>query len=559
MDMQHENLPAGAIAMTGQYQQPLTDPAEDLTEQRTGHTRRDFRFWMVFCAGLTVDMLSALDLSAVSVALPTIVNHLHGSQFIWAGSAYSIAATAILPLIGGLVSMFGRKWTLVAFVLVFALGSAICGGAQSMNMLIGGRVVQGLGGGACIAITEIVYADLVPLPERGKFQGITALVWAFAREMYHSAVGPPIGGALADTGAWRWLFFLNLPLCGIAIFLILIFLTVHTPQSNVREKVAEMDWLGCVLVIGSTVSLLLALTWGGIQFPWGSFHVLVPLVIGIVGLATFIVVEARFTREPTMPKFCFTNRTTLSGYLGVFFHGVVAICVTYYLPVYFQAGKGASAVGSGVDMFGKAFTIPAFAIFSGLSVEIIKAYRPQNYVGWMLIIIGYGTLTLLDEGSSRAKYIGLQIPLGIGLGIVWISTQFPILAPLPYSNNARALGFFTFTRSLAQSLGIVVGGTILQNELRAKLPEAFLATLPQGVQIAYSAIPQINALPDGLREEVRGAFAGSVRVIWQVLAGISGAGLLTCFLMEELPLRREMDETWGLQGETDEVVVEIKA
>lgn len=151
-----------------------------------------------------------------------------------------------------------------------------------------------------------------------------------------------------------------------------------------------------------------------------------------------------------MPQFCFTNRTTLSGYLGTFFHGIVSIVAIYYLPVYFQATQGASPVGSGVDLFGVALVIPAFAIFTGLSVEILRAYRPQNYLGWAVTILGYGLLTLLDENSSRGSYIGLQIPLGVGLGIVWIATQFPILAPLPYSNNARALAFFTFSRCLAQ-------------------------------------------------------------------------------------------------------------
>ncbi|GJE98642.1 iron permease [Phanerochaete sordida] len=505
-------------------------------------SKRGIQFWMVFIAGLTVDMLSALDLSGVSTALPTIVDDLHGTEFIWAGSAYAIASTAVLPLIGGLVSMFGRKPILLIFVLIFALGSALCGGAQSMNMLIGGRVVSGLGGGGCIAITEILYADMVPLPERGKFQGITALVWALA-----CAIGPPIGGALANKGAWRWLFYLNLPLCGIAVFLIVVFLRVHTPRTSVKEKMAEMDWTGNVLIIGSTVAFLLALTWGGVQFSWRSWHVLVPLVIGGVGIVVFMVVEALWTREPTMPKFCFSDRTTLSGYLGTFFHGIVSICAIYYLPVYFQATQGASPVGSGVDLFGVALVIPWFAIFTGLSVELLRRYRPQNYAGWILTIIGFGLLTLLDASAPRARYIGLQIPLGVGLGIVWIGTQFPILAPLPYSNNARALAFFTFTRCIAQSIGIVIGGTILQNTLLKKLPQAFLATLPAGAQVAYAAVPRVAGLPEPLRGLVRAAFADATRVVWQVMIGVSGAGLLSCVLMREVPLRTDMDETWGLQ------------
>ncbi|KAJ8486824.1 hypothetical protein ONZ51_g4574 [Trametes cubensis] len=508
-------------------------------------SKRGTAFWMVFASNLLVDMLSALDLTAISTALPTIVEHLHGTDFIWAGSAYTIASTAILPLIGSLVSAFGRKPVLVAFILTFAVGSAISGAAQSMNMLIAGRTVQGLGGGGCIAITEIIYADLVPLPERGKFQGITASVWAFA-----CAIGPPIGGALADSGAWRWLFFLNLPLCGIAVLLTTIFLRVHTPKASLSEKILQMDWTGITVMIGSTISILLAITWGGLQFPWTSAHVLAPLVIGAIGILVFFVLEMFWLKGPTVPRFFFTSRTTFSGYLGTFFHGIVSLAAVYYLPVYFQATKGASAVGSGVDLFPLCLTIPAFAIATGLSVQIVDRYRPQNYLGWAFIIIGFGVLSVLDENSSRAAYIGSQVPLGVGLGIIWISTQFPILAPLPFSNSAHALAFFTFLRCFAQSWGIVVGGTILQNELLKNLPQAFRMQFPEGVQIAYAVIPSISGLQGPLKDEVRAVFARATRLIWQVMIGVAGAGLLSVLLMREEKLRQDMDQQWGLKDNT---------
>ncbi|KAL7278356.1 hypothetical protein ACG7TL_008332 [Trametes sanguinea] len=491
-------------------------------------------------------MLSALDLTAISTALPTIVQHLNGTDFIWAGSAYTIASTAILPLIGNLVSAFGRKPILFAFITTFGIGSAISGAAQSMNMLIAGRAVQGLGGGGCIGITEIIYADLIPLPERGKFHGVTASIWAFA-----CAIGPPIGGALADSGAWRWLFFLNIPLCGIAVVLNAIFLRVHTPKASLQEKLLQMDWVGIIVMIGSTVSVLLAITWGGLQFPWSSVHVLVPLIIGGLGILIFFVLEMFWLKGPTVPHFFFTNRTTFSGYAGTFFHGIVSLASIYYLPVYFQATQGASAVGSGVDLFPLCLTVPAFAIVAGVTVTVWDRYRPQNYVGWACIIIGFGILSILDENSSRAAYIGSQIPLGVGLGIIWISTQFPILAPLPFSNSAHALAFFTFIRCFAQSWGIVIGGTILQNQLLRNLPEAFQSQFPQGVQIAYAAIPTISSLHDPLNREIRAVFAHATRLIWQVMIGVSGAGFISVLIMREEKLRKDLDEQWGLKERTD--------
>ncbi|TBU29672.1 iron permease [Dichomitus squalens] len=504
--------------------------------------QRGLTFYMVFISTLLVDMLSAIDLTAVSTALPTVVERLHGADFIWAGGAYTIASTAVLPLVGGLVEGFGRKSVLLAFVFVFCVGSVLCGAAVSMRMLIIGRAIQGLGSGGSMSVTDIIFADMVPLPERGKFQGIAAAVWALA-----CAVGPPIGGALASSGKWRWLFFLNLPLCAVATIFICFFLHSHVPTTSFKSKLSSMDWTGNTIIIVSTVLVLLALTWGGQRFQWVSPQVLVPLIVGAIGIVLFFVAERLWLKGPTIPEFFFTSRTVLSGYLGTFFHGVVSLTVVYYLPVYIQASKDASALHSGIDMLGLSFTIPAFAIFTGISVEIFNKYRPQNYVGWAFTIVGFGLLTMLDPTSDAKMFIGFQIPLGVGLGILWISTQFPILAPLPYSNSAYALAFWIFVRNFAQSWGIVVGGAILQNVLSARLPRAYTRTLPRGQEFAYSIIPQIHRLQQPLQGEVRVAFADGTRLIWWVMLGMSVAGLLTCLLMREEEIKTSMDDTWALQ------------
>ncbi|EIW57860.1 Mfs1.1 [Trametes versicolor FP-101664 SS1] len=503
----------------------------------------DFVFWMVYLSSVIIDMLSALDLTAVSTSLPAIVNSLDGTDFIWVGGAYSVASAAVLPFVGNLVHTFGQKPVLIVFILAFAMGSALSGAAMSMNMLIAGRAIQGFGGGGCFSITEIIYADLVPLTERGKLQGMTAAAWALA-----CAIGPPIGGALTQHGAWRWIFFLNIPVCAIALVLNCIFLRTetHRKRLSLKRKFSQMDLIGSSLVTGSTVLIFLATTWGGLTFPWSSPQVLSLLIIGGIGMVLFFVIERYWLKGPTIPRAFFTDRTTFGGYLGTFFHGICSIATIYYYPVYLQAAQGATSLAADVDVLPLATVIPAAAILTGLSVNISDRYRPQSFVGWAFMIVGFGLLSLLNEHSSRAMFLALQVPVTVGIGIIWISSQFAVLAPAPAASVTHALAFFTFTRTVAQGWGIVIGGAILQNVLLRELPTSFTSTLPKGVEVAYATIETISSLPEALKWEVRAAFARATQQIWFVMLGVAGAGFLSCFLLREVRMRDIGDEdTWS--------------
>ncbi|KAG9094278.1 hypothetical protein FRC06_010981 [Ceratobasidium sp. 370] len=503
--------------------------------------KKDLRFWLIFVALCVSTFLSALELTSVSTALPTIVESLQGHDFAWVGSAYTLGSTAFMPMSGGLAEIFGRRSIMLASLLIFAIGAAICGAAQSMNMLIAGRTIQGIGGGGILTLTDIIVADLVPLAERGPYLGIVGSVWAIA-----SAIGPPIGGAFAESN-WRWLFYMNLPLAGIALALVLAFLRLNTPKDSFKHKITRIDWIGNLLVIGSTASTILALTWAGAKYPWSSYRVLVPLIVGLAGLAVAFAYEFTLAVEPIIPRELLSNRTSLSGYLGTFFHGVVITSVIYYLPVYFQASKGDSPIKSGVDLFGIAFTTAPFGIIAGISTVVLKKYRPQNYIAWGFTLVGMGLLSTLKYDSSKANWVGFQILIGIGGGILYSSTTFAILAPLPVSRNAPALALFAFTRTFAGTYGVAIGSSVLQTELSHRLPLQFSAQFPGGADIAFSAIPFISALEEPLRSEVRAAFADALGVLWKVMIGISGMGLISTFLMQEVEMNTQTDEKWAME------------
>ncbi|KAI9059060.1 iron permease [Trametes sanguinea] len=513
-------------------------------EPGQGRTRKGSAFWLCFLALLVAAFLSALDLSAIPTALPTIINELHGGdKFVWVGSAYGLSSAAVLILAGRLADIWGRKPVMLASIALFCLGSILAGSARNMDMLIAARVIQGMGGGPIVAVSQIITSDLVSLAERGVYQGIIVLVWALA-----AGIGPVVGGALAEVSCqWRWLFYLNIPLTVLAFVLVTIFLRVRTPEGSARSKLMRVDWLGNALVaVGATLALL-GLTWGGIQYPWSSVHVLVPLILGFVFITVFFVYEVYVPGEPTMPLDILANRTSFSGYLSTFVHGIISISAIYYLPVYFQACLGTSALQSSVNFLPVALVIAPFAVVAGLVVKAMNRYRPLNIAGWIISIVGFGLMSLLKADSPPARWIPFQLVMSVGTGIIYTSTVFPILAPLPVSRNAAALAFFVFCRTFSQTWGITIAGTILQNQLKARLPHAFASRFSSGVEIAYASIPLIHDLPEPLRTEVRAAFATSMSVIWKTMAGLCGVGIVTLFFMKEVPMVKHTDETYGLQ------------
>ncbi|KAJ7598373.1 iron permease [Mycena floridula] len=497
-------------------------------------------FWFSIIALIIATFISALDLSAVSTALPTITANLKGgSNFVWVGSAYALSSTAFLPLSGKMADIFGRKLIMLGSIILFALGSALAGAAQNMNMLIAARTIQGIGGGSILNMVEIITSDLVPLAERGVYQGIISLTWGFS-----SAIGPPLGGLIAQK-AWRWLFFMNIPVCVFAFALVARFLTVRHPAGSLKEKLVRVDWIGNAIVITGTTLTNIGLAWGGVTYPWGSVKVLVPLVLGIILVAVFVVYEFTVPREPTMPYDIF-NRTTVTAFFGTALHGIISISIIYYIPVYFQACFGNSPVRSSVNMLPTALVIVPFGIASGIMTQILKRYLPANIIGWALSIVGFGLLTLLKADSSAAAWAGFQVITAAGIGLLYAATIFPILAPLPVQRTAAALGFFAFSRSFAQTFGITISSTVLQNELTKSLPTVFVSQFPDGAQIAYAAIPVIKDLPEPLRSEVRVAFATSMATIWKVMIAVAGVGLLSVAFLKEITMVTHTDENFGL-------------
>ncbi|KAF8546204.1 MFS general substrate transporter [Imleria badia] len=525
---------------------PVTQSSENdaqVVHKNSVPSKKRANFLLIFTFMCICLSLSALELSSISPALPTIANDFHASKYTWVGSAYALSSTAFLPMSGGLAQAFGRRPAILVTIAIFALGTGICGGANSMNMLIAGRAIQGFGGGAVQSLTGIILADLVTLRERGLYVGLYAFAWCTA-----TSIGPFVGGSLAALGLWRWLFYLNLLLLLVSWVSFIFLLDLPIPTGSYRDKFMRMDWVGNFLVISSTVAYAIGLTWGGITAPWVSTSVLVPLVLGLVGLGVFIAYEATLATHPLVPFSLMTNMTSISGYIQTICSYVVTSAVVYYFPIYFMACKGTSSMVSGIYSLGFASLAPA-AIITGFSVKATGRYRPQTWIGWTFIIIALGLMSELLVRDSPGKSIGFLVLLGCGAGMLAGTALYPIQAPLPVALNAHALAFMWFLRSFASLVGITIGSTVLQHELAKRLPASFIQSVPQGTAIIYALIPQLSVLSQRTRSEVEVASADSLAVLWRVLAVVSGAGLMASFFMRGLPLHNRLDPDWTLKNE----------
>ncbi|KAI0261570.1 major facilitator superfamily domain-containing protein [Russula aff. rugulosa BPL654] len=483
---------------------------------------KDWKFWcIIFSLSLSV-LLLAIEFTSIGAALPTITRSLKGEQFIWVGSVYALGSSALVPLCGGLSQIIGRRPIMLSGIILFALGSTVSGAASSMNMLIAGRAVQGLGAGTITSSVHIVLSDLVTLRERGTFTGVMAISWALG------------GGSLAQSGNWYVTNF-NLPICAVNAILVLLFL----------QKLSKMDIIGNILVIGSTTSVVIGLTWGGVRYPWSSARVLSPLVIGLVGLGVFVIYEIYFCKPPIVPIVMRMNWTGASGYLQNFLMAVVLATLSYWYAVFIEACKEKSPTGGGVDGFGLTYSISLIGLKTGRYLMLI-------YVGWTLIIIGAGLQTTLRADSSIAKAVGFQVVIGSGIGMVYVAVIFPILASIPVTQTAPAMALYVFSRNFGYIWGVTAGGAIIQNELKHRLPASFLTQFQQGAEIAFETIPIIPSLNQPLKDDVRNTFGIALKVVWQVLLGISIAGMLCSVGVKQLKLHTEIDEDWGRKDLPDD-------
>ncbi|PMB64473.1 putative transporter C3H1.06c [Beauveria bassiana] len=512
-----------------------------------------WRFWAIFPGLCIGGLLSALDATILSTVLPTISSKLGSNLlYVWAVNGYFVSQTAVQPLYGQISNVFGRRWPMIVAVLLFALGSGLCGGASSTEMLIAARVVQGLGGGGINVMTEIIVADLVPLRERQQVMGI--IFTAFAVGTF---IGPVVGGAIVDHTSWRWVFYINLPLCGVTLLLMLLFLNVrYDRDTTILAKLKRVDFIGNTILITSVISILLSLTWGGTEHPWGSWNILVPLMLGFLGLVGFMFYQnSPWCLEPTTPLRLFSNRTAALTYLLSFLHGVILYWVNLFLPVYFQSILEDTPEKSGIDLFASVIPMVPFAIIGGILITVTGSYKWLLAAGFTAMAIGMGLFTMLDDKTTTVVWVVYQVVLAMGSGIALIATLPAILASLPESDVATATATWAFLRSFGSIWGVSIPSAIFNTRftnLADRISDEKLRAMLQNggaYQLATKTFMEsLNNTPV-LKSQVVDIYVDSLKLVWQVGLAFAVIGVPLSFLLKSLKLRDELNTEFGFRDE----------
>ncbi|EHA28135.1 hypothetical protein CBS63078_6119 [Aspergillus niger] len=534
----------------------LTEPTEQLKveEQEEPPTKTKYgpRIWAIMVALCVTNLLVALEGTVISTALPTIVEDLGGGEaYVWASTGYFLTNTVFQPLYGQMADIFGRRWLIIFAVAMFVLGSGISGGAPSMNALIAGRVIQGIGGGGITLLVNLIVCDLVPLRERGRLMAIV-----FAAVSVGTSLGPIVGGLIVQQTTWRWVFYLNLPVGGISMVLLFVFLQVghRSEETSIKRRLKQIDYGGNLIFILAISFILVALAYGGTLWPWKSYSTIISLVFGFYGVVVFIFYEqSNFCRQPTLPMRLFTRRTSATAFTITFIQSMLTLLVIYFLPVYFQAVLLASPIRSGVMMLPTVLVLVPASVVSGALLSKFGRYKPFHFIGFALFTLGFGCFITLDENSPDVAWIMVQIVVALGSGSS-LSTLLPaVQAEFSDQDTAAATAAWAFVRQFGVVWGVSVPSAIfnaqVQHDLSRVSSDSVQKTLSGGAAYEHGTKDYVNSLSGDVRKQVIGLYADSLQIVWIFATVIAGVGFLLVFLEREITLRTKLDTKYGLKEE----------
>ena len=466
--------------------------------------------------------MASLDGNIVGPALPRIASDLGGlSHLAWVVTAFAVASTASTPLYGKLSDQYGRRPAFFVSIGVFLVGSMLCGAARSMPELIGARALQGVGAGGLITLSQTAIADLVSPRERGRYQGMVPAVFAMC-----SVAGPLLGGVITDYLSWPWIFYINVPVGAAALAILA---TSLRPQASRRSRGVDLPGFG--LLIGGTCTGLLALSWGGVVYPWLSAPVLGLIAATIVLFGVLVPVE-RAAAEPALPPRLFRNAVFVRGVAAVSLSVMAMFGSLVFVPLFFQLVLGASATEAGLRLAPTMGGMIVGSVIGGRLVSRTGRYKKFPMIGLALCTFAYIGMGLAARSGGGANLFDAYLAcLGVGLGLVMPNITTAIQNAVAVGDLGVATATQAFFRSLGGALGAAVAGTILSGTLKSWLP----ASVAPG--LVNLGLAQLRTLAPATRSELMSAYGHALSLTFGAAALCTSLAFLIVVFIPEIPLR----------------------